>query len=279
MFGYIRPNKAELLVKDFARFRACYCGICKAIARRYGQIPRMSVSYDLTFLALLLIALSPVDGVLKLETCILNPLRKKPILKDHKALDFSADMAVLLTWLKAKDDIRDEKRIRGGLLTCCLTRSGKKALKIYPQIGSLIKSKLNELSVAEQGFPDLTAADIFGAILSELFAEAVRSVLPDLAPEFALALADSGAGLGRWTYLIDAIDDYEKDIHNDEWNPFSGLTIEAAKEKADFLLVQEEEALDRIFALLPYERDGAIIYNIIVLGLPQVRKTVMKGEN
>lgn len=278
MFGYIRPHKAELLMKEFTRFRAAYCGLCKQISQRYGQIPRMSVSYDLTFLALLLIALSADDAQIELESCILNPLKKKPILKGHKALEFCADMSVLLTWLKAKDDANDEKKVRGTILSAALSRSGRKAEKLYPELSDRIALGLKELSLTEKGDPSFVSADIFGSILADIFDSAIVGVLSDLASEFAAALTDSGKSLGRWAFLIDAIDDFELDTHNNEWNPFMGLDLEKARKEANHLLIEEEIKLDRTFALLPYERDGSIIYNVIVLGLPSVRQTVMQGE-
>lgn len=52
MFGYIRPCRPELKIKDEARFRAYYCGICKALGRRSGPLCRALLRYDLAFLAL-----------------------------------------------------------------------------------------------------------------------------------------------------------------------------------------------------------------------------------
>ncbi|NLK02072.1 MAG: hypothetical protein GX314_03270 [Clostridiaceae bacterium] len=278
MFGYIRPDKPELLMREFARFRACYCGICKTISERHGQIPRLAVSYDLTFLALLLLALSADDAVVAPETCILNPFKKKPILRDHIALSFSADMAVLLTWLKAQDDAADEKKIRGRVLSLGLASAGKRVLTVYPELGETISCGIKELTAAETGIPDPAVAEKFSSILAEIFAEGAQQVIPVLSDEIVQALTIAGARLGCWAYLIDAIDDLEKDLHNNEWNPFAGLSVEAAREQADSMLIIEEVELDRIFALLPYERDGTIIYNVIVRGLPAVRQTVMRGE-
>ncbi|MDI9461137.1 MAG: DUF5685 family protein [Saccharofermentanales bacterium] len=278
MFGYIRPDKPELLMREFARFRACYCGICKTISENHGQIPRLAVSYDLTFLALLLLALSAKDAIVVQDTCVLNPFKKKPILRDHVALNFSADMAVLLTWLKAQDDAVDEKKIRGRLLSCGFASAGKRILSVYPELGEAISTGIKELAADETGPPDPAVAEKFGSILAKIFAEGAKQVLPALPDEIVQALTIGGARLGCWAYLIDAIDDLDKDLHNNEWNPFAGLAVEAARVQADSMLIVEEVELDRIFALLPYERDGTIIYNVIVKGLPAVRQTVMRGE-
>ena len=37
MFGFIRPVKSELKVKEADRFQQVYCGLCHAIRARYGR--------------------------------------------------------------------------------------------------------------------------------------------------------------------------------------------------------------------------------------------------
>ena len=36
MFGYIRPRRDTLLVRDYDRYRAAYCGLCRALGKRCG---------------------------------------------------------------------------------------------------------------------------------------------------------------------------------------------------------------------------------------------------
>ena len=96
MFGYVRPLKSELLMREFARYRAVYCGICHNISARYGQLPRLSVSYDLTFLGLLLLALQKEEAELGRSGCVLNPLTKKTYVKGGQVLDLCAGLSVLL---------------------------------------------------------------------------------------------------------------------------------------------------------------------------------------
>ena len=58
MFGYVTPLKGELKVKEYELFRAYYCGVCNSIKRDFGNIPRMTLNYDMTFLAILLDSLN-----------------------------------------------------------------------------------------------------------------------------------------------------------------------------------------------------------------------------
>ena len=54
MLGYVKIDKGELKVREYEVYCGYYCGICKSIGRRYGQLPRMALSYDAAFLAILL---------------------------------------------------------------------------------------------------------------------------------------------------------------------------------------------------------------------------------
>lgn len=59
MFGFVRPLRGELKVREWERFQSVYCGLCHTIRRRYGFMQTMMLSYDCTYLALVLDALEP----------------------------------------------------------------------------------------------------------------------------------------------------------------------------------------------------------------------------
>ncbi len=82
MFGYIIPEKPELKIKEYEIFRAYYCGLCKAIGKRYGLISRITLNYDITFLAILISSLSDKKPRIKRGTCLLHPAGKKSIIVD-----------------------------------------------------------------------------------------------------------------------------------------------------------------------------------------------------
>lgn len=58
MFGYVRANKPEMKIKDYEQYKAVYCSLCRELGRSFGIVPRMTLSYDFTFLALLRLAVS-----------------------------------------------------------------------------------------------------------------------------------------------------------------------------------------------------------------------------
>ena len=57
MFGYITANMATMDKEQQTRYRAYYCGLCRVLREHYGQAGRMTLSNDMTFLAIVLSSL------------------------------------------------------------------------------------------------------------------------------------------------------------------------------------------------------------------------------
>ena len=94
LFGYVTPLKPELKIREYESFKSYYCGICMHIKDNFGNIPRMSLNYDMTFLGLLLDGLHKEERELKIQRCIAHPLKKKPMIINNKALAYAAAMNV-----------------------------------------------------------------------------------------------------------------------------------------------------------------------------------------
>ncbi len=275
MFGYVRPLKNELLVRELARYRSVYCGICKSVSRDYGQVPRLTVGYDVTLLGLLLLALADDQPPVGLETCVLNPFQKKPIVQGGAVIERCAALSVLLGYHKAQDNRRDGRQAAGLAASALLRPAYRKARRRFPESDLAIRSRLERLAACEQGPPDPEAAVIFGELLAELMREAVAD--SHLGQPVRDALVLLAGELGAWIYICDAIDDLKDDCNNGNWNPFSGLEPDRAREIAGARMQAAEKAMDRTAALLPYTRDGGIVANVVTLGLPAIRETVFAG--
>ena len=57
MFGFVMADSKELSREQLNRYSAVYCGICRQIRQRASQSARLALSYDMAFLALLLMSL------------------------------------------------------------------------------------------------------------------------------------------------------------------------------------------------------------------------------
>lgn len=285
MFGYVRPNKGELLVREFVRFRSVYCGICKVIGKTYGQFPRIALTYDITMLGVLLVSLADIDSKEKMDRCILNPVTRKPMLIQNEILDRCAALCIIFAYEKFMDEIQDEKPFRGRIGRMMLKNAYLKAAGAYPEEAALIKNGLIELrKIEESDIHDNLqyerAASAFGEILQSIFNKSFSAYFKDeIRGEILLkGITRLGFHLGKWIFTIDAVDDYESDIKNGNWNPFMNESQERSKEIALDLMTECETQIDQIAALLPYKRDAGIISNIFQNGLPAIRQKIFLNQ-
>ena len=150
MFGYIKPNIPELRVREKARYDAWYCGLCRRLGARYGTVARALLSFDCTFLALLAASVSGEDSPEDLLRCPFKPFGKKRAMlgSPSAALDFAADVCVILSEFKLSDDIADGKplRIAAKLPLLC---AFKKARLRRPEVYAAVKKRMRELASVE----------------------------------------------------------------------------------------------------------------------------------
>lgn len=280
MFGYIVPVKAELKVREFDAFKACYCGLCRTIGTNYGFAARMFLNYDFVFLAMLL-----WPEKTPLETahgrCIGCPFRKKEYCCENSALKKAAGLGVILTWWKLMDGIADEraaKRLGYRALSLFLRRAYKKASSEYPEYDNAVKNGIESLAELERDKCNSLdrPADCFAKMLS------------------AASDGESGSRqrilnqvlyhTGRWIYIIDACDDLKKDIKNGSYNPIAerfslnGAVDDATRARLETTLLHSRNLAGNAFELLEQSVWSGVIRNIIFLGMPAVCSAVLSGK-
>lgn len=57
MFGYVIADLGRLTEAQRLRYHSVYCGLCRALYADYGAAGALALTYDMTFLTLLLAAL------------------------------------------------------------------------------------------------------------------------------------------------------------------------------------------------------------------------------
>ena len=135
------PLKSELKVREFEVYSSYYCAVCRAVGRRYGELPRLLLSYDAAFIAMLGDALGTDRNVPEFSTfrCFNNPLRKRNEVLKSPAIDYAADVLVLLGYygLKdRKDDGDTATMLKRGLVSggeVCMRSAGRKASANIPE--------------------------------------------------------------------------------------------------------------------------------------------------
>lgn len=257
MLGYVRIDKGELKVREYEIYTGYYCGVCKSIGSRYGQLPRMVLSYDAAFLAVLLASIADEPDKPEAEHCIGHHIKHKTVIR-NEAVDFAADVMLILAWHKLQDDVNDEGKLSARAAMTAFKRLYRKLYKQYPVLCDNISAYLKSLTSMENsncGNLDM-AADAFAKIMETIFCEGICHLYgneQDISTDFSSyqsAGCDDPAGsretdpsflsidtfdarhltaheafsavgyhLGKWVYLIDAADDIEENIESGAYNP------------------------------------------------------------
>ena len=266
MFGYIRTHRPELKVKEDETYKGIYCSLCRTLGKRYGILSRLFLSYDSTFLALALMALSEEKVCFEQKRCPFNPAKKCNFCKgENKELCFAADISVLLLYHKIKDNISDStlfKAILYRILLVLILVSYKKAVKNLPDAAILTEEYISMQSAVEekQSRSIDEAAEPTAILLSKLYS------MNEQDDDRRRVRERVGYCLGRWVYMIDAFDDIEKDRKSGNYNPFllSGQD-NYEKIKGDLLMTAGE--LASAYELLDIKKFGNITKNVIYDGL------------
>jgi len=278
MFGFVVPEKPEMKIKEYEQFRAIYCGVCKSIARRLGNVPRLVLNYDLTFLAVLLSSVLGEIPEMKMERCIAHPVSKRLTARQSNVLDYVADMNVLLAYHKLLDDWVDDRSIKAISAMAGLSKAYRKVKRMHPQKEKAVRYWLSELSKLEKA--DTSNLDI----VSESFAKLMEDIFlcdnKDINENDSKILSWIGYNVGKWIYIIDSFSDIEKDHKTNSYNPFiarfgkamSGVDIKSkVKDEVEFILIYTLSQVSKSYDLLAKGKFSPIIENIIYLGM--LRKT------
>lgn len=277
MFGYIKPYKPEMKIKEFSGFRAEYCGVCKAM-KAYSHISRAGISYDATLFALMKDALSDENPIIKSEGCVLNPFVKKPIVSDSIGTKLGAALNVMLIYHKLKDDIEDDNDIKAKVGLTVLRSGYKKASSEYPEIAEIIENGMKaQHDVEINKEHDLDRA-------AHPFAVMIQEILSIDAGADGKMLGWMGYHTGKWIYYMDAISDIEEDINDKGYNPVilkfggyesdAGTIRENAREDISFLLNSSLNEIAKSYELLEVKRYGGVLDNIFFEGMGRATASI-----
>jgi len=261
MYGYVLVNKPELKFKEFDIYRSYYCGLCEALGERYGMKGKLAISYDMTFLVLLLNSLYEPSVSYVKEHCIVHPIGKHQKRRSFVTA-YVADMDILMTYYKCIDDWNDERKVSQKLMAEAIRRNIRMIFAKYPQKCKQLRRTFKQLHLYEKCQSDDIDAvsSCFGDILGTIFA--MKN------DEWKDELESIGFYLGKFIYLVDAYDDIIEDIKDNRYNVLSFY-----KDRKDFdtfletLLNALMAQCARHFERLPLIKDVEILRNIIYSGV------------
>ncbi|WP_252225393.1 DUF5685 family protein [Clostridium sp. ZBS2] len=279
MFGYVTPLKNELKVKDFNIFKSYYCGLCHEIKKNFGNIPRITLNYDMTFLAILFDSLNDNSININEFRCLFHPVYKRTILFDNKSLSYASFMNISLNYYKLLDDSEDDCSLKSKLEAFFLLQYKNKFPKSISSINTKIKTNLNTLSSLEKNknFNSIDEiCDPFSTLVGHIFKD-YPYTLKDDSYNLRNTLYTLGYSLGKWIYLIDALDDLKDDMNKNKFNPINFLynennftyteLIKIIKPKIEFLILSCACCCKDNLSKLTLYKNEDILKNTLELGL------------
>ncbi|MDR2361041.1 MAG: DUF5685 family protein [Oscillospiraceae bacterium] len=259
MYGYIRPFKPELKIREWETYQAAYCGLCAELKRRYGFAARFAVNYDFTFFIMLL---AKGESEFKRMRCPGNG-RKKAHCFAGKATEIAADLSIIMGWNRLRDSIEDDGFPRKLFITrpakVLMKRQYRHAANVHKKFANNVSELLDELRDLEHNRESsaVKMAQVFANVLSAAGeygdSNEERRVLTHLLD-----------AIGRLIYILDAADDLEADRKKCRYNP---LIYDSQFDAKSYLEKTAAEAAAD-FELLPPGEFSGILGNILYLGIP-----------
>ena len=237
MFGYVTANKPELKIREFARYKGYYCGLCHTLLENHGRRGQMTLTYDMTFLVILLSSLyEPKEEEMR-KRCLIHPAKKQYMIQNEVSV-YASDMNILLTY----DHLKDEKKHK---------RQAEAIEKALKELAELEKENCQDIDAA---------ARPFGSLMAELFVWKEDA--------FQEILRAFGFYLGKFIYMMDAFMDLADDEKKGCYNPFMNrIGEEDLEETIREMLDGTLRMAIAEFEKLPLEQDLPILRNILYEGV------------
>lgn len=259
MFGFVVVRQDELSEGELQRYKAVYCGLCRRLGDRLGQLSRLSLTYDMAFLVLLLQSLYEPEETGDRRHCMVHPVQKRDWTASE-ATDYAADMTVALMWHKCQDDWQDDHALRARAYEAMLGKAYAQVKERYPRQCAAIERCMQETAEAEK-------QPGHGGEVCQVFGHLMGEVLVWREDIWSGALRQMGYWLGQFICLMDAAVDYEQDVKHGKYNAVQDLG-ETPEGIRDTLMVLIGRCTD-IFERLPLEKDIGLMRNILYAGVWQ----------
>lgn len=261
MFGFVTAQLKLLSEEQAARYRQCYCGLCHSLKERHGELARFTLTYDMTFLILLLSSLYEPDEKENETKCAPHPFKAQQYWQNEIS-GYAADMNVALAYLNCIDDWKDDWSLSSLAEAKLMQKSYNEICEKYPRQCRAMKESLEKLSeLEEKRINDADAASkAFGSLMAELFVYKEDY--------WSGYLRRFGMALGQFIYIMDTCIDLRDDKRYYKFNPMLHL-FNRIDEKEQFKAILEMLMAEcvKAFEALPLLQDAELIQNILCFGV------------
>lgn len=238
MLGYVNIDKEKLNDSEKGLFQTFMCGICISTKELFGELPRNLVTNDINILSILIHSYGQIQPQMYSAKCISSPFRKRTIFTRTELFDKLAAANIILCYASIYDGTIDNPSAKKKIAKSALEKYYEKAVKILPNTAEKIKTLYAQLRELEK--ENSSSIDQ----VCECSAKMLEAVLLDMVENPDAKLVNLCYNIGKWVYLIDALDDIAKDIKRKNYNPLLAYFGETtAKEFAE----KNKQELEYIF--------------------------------
>jgi len=215
MFGYTIPIDS-MLSEDARRiYRSYYCETCHHLREEYGYISTLTVNYEMTFANMFFNSILDegqlIDNRPGGRLCIFRHSASSDVLM-HKLTAYT----ILVANNGLLDDVADDpKSLKGKMGLFWLNPAISKAVKEFPEYNKAILDGYESLREAER--KKEKDPIVMGRYSAQSMIDVLKMMIGDRFDEDMEGLF---RGFGVWVYVMDAIEDLDKDFEEGTYNPF-----------------------------------------------------------
>lgn len=263
-------------IKDYAVYRAYYCGLCKCIGKHNPCLMRFGVNYDITFLTMLAHNYAKLTPQFEDGRCVIHEAgRKFKVVKEDAVQLAVCEVNTILGYYKVADDASDEKRLKHILAKAYINGKYKRAARKHKELDAALTRIFGELDRLER--EDCRDIDALAALSGEMLVAIAKEVC--LNPDADLnVLTDN---LGRWIYVIDAFDDLAKDMKSGSFNPLkpTGTLTDVELDKIRTAVSQRLNAyikeITTAYDHMDITIDEPPLSNVVYMGIPSTTQEIL----
>lgn len=274
MFGYFRFNQLYAPSRIKTVYRNYYCGTCFALEYNYGELARCILSYDVVILAL--VAKLYDDPLRDRLPCFFQKQEKEQFIHNLGWQKIAA-INVLLMSAKLDDDMNDEQSKTAKAASVLFGGVSHKAEKQFPELAQIIN----------EGYSALYRLEKEGAEIIDLcnsFANMMGTLVDNAFPVEPFRI-DFVKAISRWLYLIDQIDDYDKDVQKGKYNPLivEGLSKEQFINSNHARLFPVLQTIFQDYPEIKRKLDRSccedwLLYSVMSESIPSITAVVLSGK-
>lgn len=279
MFGYINPDSPYLFKKDEILYKAMYCGMCKSIGEGCGSFSKTALTYDIAFMSALLHNVAGCDVKIENKRCGLHIFKRRPMAKPDDLSVLLGCVNTALAYYKLLDDKADGDK--KGAFSFAYKRGFKRVLKKHPEVAEIIKRQTEAQRSLEKA--DCKIIEEACEPTARMMRELSRYCLGQSATESTDGLTYA---LGKWVYLADAFDDYDKDVKKRRYNvlynafgePSKAEAVQTNADEINFLFNALFAEMRTHLASIKFHFNHDLTDNIILRGIPLKTRKLVYGK-